>query len=89
MLKLYTVHSITLFIHATYFSIFTTSYPAQLAHFFGVLLCLIDWRCEFVHNLSGSLVFGFWRHVDMLVDADVSEKHSVSIFHGWSDKTGK
>jgi hypothetical protein len=26
------------------------------------------------------LIFGFWRRVDMLVDADVSEKHTVSIF---------
>jgi hypothetical protein len=25
-------------------------------------------------------MFGFWRRVDMLVDADVSEKHAVSIF---------
>jgi hypothetical protein len=25
-------------------------------------------------------MFGFWRRVDMLVDADVSEKHTVSIF---------
>jgi hypothetical protein len=28
------------------------------------------------------LIFGFWRSVGMLVDADVSEKHTVSIFQG-------
>jgi hypothetical protein len=27
-------------------------------------------------------IFGFWRRVDILVDADVSEKHTVSIFQG-------
>jgi hypothetical protein len=25
----------------------------------------------------------------MLADADISEKHTVSIFQGWSDKAGK
>jgi hypothetical protein len=35
------------------------------------------------------LFFWFWRRVDVLVDADVSEKHTVSIFQGWSDKAGK
>jgi hypothetical protein len=28
------------------------------------------------------LILGFWRHVDMLVDADVLEEHAVSIFQG-------
>jgi hypothetical protein len=31
---------------------------------------------------------GFWHRVDLQVNADVSEKHAVSIFRGWSDKTG-
>jgi hypothetical protein len=28
------------------------------------------------------LIFGFWRSVDMLVNADVLKKHTVSIFMG-------
>jgi hypothetical protein len=32
---------------------------------------------------------GFWRRVDLQVDADVSETHTASIFRGWSDKEGK
>jgi hypothetical protein len=28
------------------------------------------------------LIFGFWRCADMLADADISEKHTVSIFQG-------
>jgi hypothetical protein len=35
------------------------------------------------------LFLGFWRRVDMLVDADVSEKHTLSIFQGWGDEVGK
>jgi hypothetical protein len=35
----------------------------------------------------------FWGGVggiaDVLVDADVSEKYTVSIFQGWRDKAGK
>jgi hypothetical protein len=34
-------------------------------------------------------VLGLWRDVYLQVDADVSEKHTVSIFRGWSDKEGK
>jgi hypothetical protein len=32
------------------------------------------------------LFLGFWGRVDALVDADVSEKHTASVFQGWSDK---
>jgi hypothetical protein len=32
---------------------------------------------------------GFWRRVDLQVDAYVSEKHAVSIFRGLSDTAGK
>jgi hypothetical protein len=28
------------------------------------------------------LIFGFWRSVDMLADADVLKKHTASIFTG-------
>jgi hypothetical protein len=35
------------------------------------------------------LILGFWHHVDMLVDADILEKHTVSIFRRSSDKAGK
>jgi hypothetical protein len=32
--------------------------------------------------LSFFIFFWFWCHFDMLVDADVSEKHTISIFKG-------
>jgi hypothetical protein len=28
------------------------------------------------------LIFGFWRRVDVLVNARISEKHTVSLFQG-------
>jgi hypothetical protein len=31
---------------------------------------------------------GFWRHMYLQFDADFSEKHTVSIFSGWSAKAG-
>jgi hypothetical protein len=40
------------------------------------------------HQFLVFLIFGFWRRVDVLVDAYISKKHTVSIFQGSSDKAG-
>jgi hypothetical protein len=39
-------------------------------------------KCKDLKKSVFFLIFGFWRRVDMLVDADISEKHTLSIFQG-------
>jgi hypothetical protein len=62
----------------------TTSAIKQLHTTVFYVLCDRKW-----HSVCCCRNLGFWHRVDLQVDADVWEKHAVSIFRGWSDKARK